>query len=146
MHRAASQSSAGDRATKPAVRFADSQADHPLGRLLAFDGGHFASSYRVKDKQLTTVNRVLDGQDMTITVLDNEKNPEGKLLPHTYVVQYWREATGEPLRTETVQDRWTRVATWDLPSQHTVTTASADGFSVRSFQLSKHQLNGLKKR
>jgi hypothetical protein len=138
MHRAASQSPTAN-GPKPIVRLADNQADHPLGRLLAFDGGHFATSYRVKDKQLTTVNRVLDGQNMTISVLENERNPEGKFLPHTYVVQYWDETSGNPLRTETVQDRWMRVGAWDLPAQHTVTTASADGFSVRSFRLTKHQ-------
>jgi hypothetical protein len=145
MHRAASQNSAAS-GSKPIVRFADGQADHPLGRLLAFDGGHFATSYRVKDKRLTTVNRLLDGQDMTITVLDNEKNAEGRYLPHTYVVQYWSDATGEPIRTETVQDRWVRVAAWDLPSQHTVTSASADGFSVRSLRLSKHRASEAKNR
>jgi len=145
MHRAASQAPSAER-PKPVLRFADSQTDHPLGRLLQFDGGHFASSYRVKDKQLLPVNRVNDGQNMTITVLDNERNAEGKFLPHIYVVQYWDETTGEPNRTETVRDRWTRVGAWDLPVDHTVTTASADGFSVRSFQLSKHQPTSAGKR
>jgi hypothetical protein len=140
MHRAADQASGSNKSPKPIVRFADNQADHPLGRLLAFEGGHFATSYRVKDKQLTTVNRLLDGQNMTITVLDNEKNAEGKLLPHTYAVQYWDEASGQPVRTETVRDRWLRLGVWDLPAEHTVTAASADGFCVRNFRLSKHQL------
>jgi hypothetical protein len=140
MHRAASQTPASDR-PKPVLRFADEQIDHPLGRLLAFEGGHFATSYRVKDRQITTVNRVLDGQNMTITVLDNDANAEGKFLPRSYTVQYWDEQTGQPLRTETVQDRWTRVGGFDLPERHTVTTASADGFSVKSFRLSKHHLS-----
>jgi Protein of unknown function (DUF3386) len=139
MHRAAGQQrSPGD--PKPVLRFADEQPDHPLGRLLAFEGGHFASSYRVKDKQITTVNRVIDGQNMTITVLGNAENAEGKFLPRSYTVQYWDEATGGPLRTETVQDRWTRVGRFDLPERHTVTTASPDGFSVKSFRLLKHEL------
>jgi hypothetical protein len=139
MHRAASQTPSADR-PKPVVRFADEQTDHPLGRLLAFEGGHFATSYRVKDKQLTTVNRVIDGENMTITVLDNQANAEGKFLPHAYTVQYWDEHTGQPLRTETVQERWKRVGKFDLPERHTVTTASADGFSVKSFKLTKHEL------
>jgi hypothetical protein len=143
MHRAASQTPSAD-SPKPVLRFGDEQVDHPLGRLLAFEGGQFATSYRVKDKQITSVNRVLDGQNMTITVLDNDENAEGKFLPRSYTVQYWDEQTGNPLRTETVQDRWTRVGQWDLPERHTVTAASADGFSVKSFRLSKHQLMGLK--
>jgi len=140
MHRAAGQSAPSGQ--KPNIRLADTQVDHPLGRLLTFEGGQFASSYRVKDKQLTTVNRVLDGQDMTIRVLDNERNAEGKFLPRTYVVQYWDESTGTPTRAETVEDRWVRVGSLDLPARHTVTTSSADGFSVRTFQLSKHQIPG----
>ncbi|REK18707.1 MAG: DUF3386 family protein [Planctomycetota bacterium] len=139
MHRAASQTPSDD-GPKPSLRFADQQTDHPLGRLLAFQGGHFASSYRVKDKQLTTVNRVIDGQNVTITVLDNLRNEEGKFLPRLYTVQYWDESTGEPVRTETVQDRWTRVGKWDLPAEHTVTTASADGYTVRTFKLADHTL------
>jgi Protein of unknown function (DUF3386) len=143
MHRAASQTPSAD-AEKPVLRFADEQFDHPLGRLLEFEGGHFATSYRVKDKQITSVNRVLDGQNMTITVLDNDQNAEGKFLPRSYTVQYWDEQTGQPMRSETVQDRWTRVGKWDLPALRTSTTASADGFSVRSFRLSKHHLTGTK--
>jgi hypothetical protein len=143
MHRAAAQTPSAD-SPKPVVRFADEQVDHPLGRLLEFEGGQFATSYRVKDKQITSVNRVLDGTNMTITVLDNERNAEDKLLPCSYNVQYWDEPSGNPLRSETVQDRWTRVGKWDLPAEHTVTISSADGFSVRSFRLSKHQLAGQK--
>jgi Protein of unknown function (DUF3386) len=139
MHRAASQTPAPDD-PKPVLRLADHEVDHPLGRLLEFEGGQFATSYRVKDKQITSVNRVLDGQNMTITVLGNEQNAEGKFLPRSYTVQYWDEQTGKPLRSETVQDRWVRVGRWDLPAEHTVTAASADGFSVRSIRLSKHKL------
>jgi hypothetical protein len=136
MHRAASS---GD-SPRPVLRFADQEWDHPLGRLLTFDGGRFASSYRVKDRQITVVNRHLGRLNMTITVLDNERNADGLFLPHSYTVQYWDAATGEPGRTETVQDRWTRVGAWDLPSAHTVTSASAAGLAVKSFRLSQHQL------
>ena len=56
MHRIASTAdSAGD--SHPVLRFADDDESHPFGRLLAFDGGRFASSYRIKDGQITVVNR-----------------------------------------------------------------------------------------
>ncbi len=136
MHRAASS---GD-SPPPVLRFADHEIDHPLGRLLTFDGGRFASSYRVKDRQITVVNRHLGRLNMTITVLDNERNADGLFLPHSYTVQYWDAATGEPRRTETVQDRWQRVGSWDLPTVHTVTSASAAGLAVKSFRLLQHHL------
>jgi hypothetical protein len=140
MHRAASQNAPSNH-PKPVLRFADDHTDHPLGRLLAFDGGHFATSYRVKGNQITTVNRVLDGKNMTITVLNNQKNAEGLYLPDCYTVQYWDEPTGKLERTETVQDRWARVGSWDLPASHTVTASSENGYSVRSFKLWEHQLS-----
>ncbi|HEV3137730.1 MAG TPA: DUF3386 family protein [Pirellulales bacterium] len=141
MHRAASQSPSADH-PKPVLRFADDHEDHPLGRLLAFEGGHFATSYRVKGRQISSVNRFVDGKNMTITVLDNEKNADGLFLPRSYAVQYWDEASGKLERTETVEDRWTRIGSWDLPSRHTVTAASDGGFSVRGFRVSDHQLIG----
>jgi hypothetical protein len=143
MHRAASQTPSADRA-HPVLRFADDHDDPPLGRLLAFEGGHFATSYRVRDRQISVVNRLIDGKNMTITVLDNEKNAEGRYLPRSYTVQYWDEPTGKLDRTESVQDRWTRVGSWDLPSRHTLTTASENGLSVRSFTLTDHQLTSQK--
>jgi Protein of unknown function (DUF3386) len=125
---------------KPVLRFGEMRDDHPLGRLLIFDGGKFASSYRIKDRQITVVNRHVGQENLTITTLENDRTKEGQFLPHSYAVQYWEAATGRLLRTETIQDRWQRVGSWDLPILHSTTTASDAGISVRSFTLSKHEL------
>jgi hypothetical protein len=140
LHRGAAQGESSGDEPKPVLRFADQEGDHPLGRLVIFEGGHFASSYRIKDRQLTVVNRHLGRNHMTITVLDNDRNPDGHFLPRTYTVQYWDAATGALRRTETVQERWQRVGAWDLPALHTVTTASDTGLSIRHFALSSHRL------
>jgi hypothetical protein len=124
----------------PILRFADQDKSHPLGRLLVFDGGQFASSYRVLDDRITVVNRNLGGQNMTITVLDDLRNAEGKQLPQSYTVQYWNADDGVLDRTESVANRWTRVGRYDLPSSVTVTTASKAGLSVRAIQFAKHKL------
>src|SRR5205085_12374254 len=116
------------------------EEDHPQGRLLVFEGGRFASSYRVKDKQIRVVNRHVGRSNMTILVLDNEKNPDGLFLPRSYAVQYWDAPTGALQRTETVHERWQRVGGWDLPAVHTVTGASSAGLTVQSFTLSGHEL------
>jgi hypothetical protein len=133
MHRLADNS--GSPRPKPVLRFADDEDDHPLGRLLTFEGGQFASSYRVKDHQITVVNRHTGRRNMTITVLENERNREGKYLPSRYLVHYWDASTGALNRVETVHDRWTRLARWDLPTEHTVTTSSETGLSVRAVRL-----------
>jgi hypothetical protein len=125
---------------KPVLRFAQARDDHPLGRLLIFEGGRFASSYRIRDKQIMVVNRHLGKENLTITVLENERNLDGRFLPRGYIVHYWESGTGRLLRTETVQDRWQRVGSWDLPAAHEVTTATDAGLSVRRFMLSKLEL------
>jgi hypothetical protein len=126
--------------SKPVLRFADARDDHPLGRLLIFEGGRFASSYRIRDKQIMVVNRHLGKENLTITVLENERNADGRFLPRSYVVHAWESGTGRLLRTETVRDRWRQVGSWDLPAAHEVTTATDAGLSVQRFTLSKHKL------
>jgi hypothetical protein len=138
LHRLARPASA--ESSHPVLRFGESKEDHPLGRLLIFDGGRFASSYRVKDKQVLVVNRCLGKENMTITVLENDRNEDGLYLPRNYTVQIWNAANGELKRSETVNDRWKRVGAWDLPEQRTVTTAAANGVSVRTFTLTKQEL------
>ena len=125
---------------RPVLRFADQDDEHPLGRLLTFVGGAMASSYRVRDGEITVVNRAIGPQHMTITVLDNRPNAEGKSLPRSYSVQYWDGKSGKLLRTQSVQNRWTRVGRFDLPTRLTVTTASQTGLNVRSLRLAKHKL------
>ena len=125
---------------RPVLRFADQDEEHPLGRLLTFVGGAMASSYRVRDGEITVVNRAIGPQHMTITVLGNRPNAEGKSLPRSYSVQYWDGKTGKLLRTQSIQNRWTRVGRFDLPTRLTVTTASQTGLNVRSLKLAKHKL------
>ena len=122
------------------LRFAETRDDHPLGRLLLFEGGRFASSYRIKDKQIMAVNRHLGKENLTITALENERNADGRYLPRSYVVHTWESGTGRLLRTETVRDHWQRVGSWDLPADHELTTATDAGLSVRRFTLTKHEL------
>jgi hypothetical protein len=129
-----------DEGSKPILQFADNDAHHPLGRLLTFVGGHFASSYRVRDDRITVVNRNFGQENMTITVLDDERNADGRQLPRSYTVQYWAADTGNLLRTQSFQNRWQRVGGFDLPAALTVTEAGPAGLSVRHLELTNHAL------
>jgi hypothetical protein len=124
-------------ARSPRLRFADQAEDHPLGRLLAVEGDEMGSSYRIKDRQIMVVNRRMGKQNMTITVIDNETNSEGRILPHSYVVHYWDAASGKLNRVQTFQERSQRVGSSDLPVLRSVTTASEAGLSVRVVEFSK---------
>lgn len=125
--------------SKPKLHFGDDRDDHPLGRLLIVEGGTFASSYRVKEQQIMVVNRRIGPKNVTITVLDNERNRDGQYLPRSYLVHYWDAASGNLDRVETTQERWRRIGDWDLPTAHMTTSASGAGFSVRSVTLSEHK-------
>lgn len=132
---------AGPRKGEPVLRFADQTLDHPLGRLLTFEGGAMASSYRVKDRQIMVVNRAMGKVNMTITILENELNADKKFLPRSYTVQYWNASSGELQRTESIQNRWTRVGELDLPTMLTVQTSSSTGLGVKTMTITKHQLS-----
>jgi len=125
----------------PILRFADSDTAHPLGRLVVFDGGQFASSYRIAGDQITVVNRNMGGRNMTITVLENTKNTDGKQLPQSYTVQYWNAQDGTLERSESFSNRWTRVGRFDLPASLTATSASKAGLTVRTIRFTKHSLS-----
>lgn len=140
MHRIAESEGTRGADAKPVLRFADDDDEHPLGRLLLFEGGRFASSYRIKDHQIMVVNRNIGPRNMTITVLDNDRNPDGRFLPRSYLVHYWNASSGALDRVETVRERWQRIGSWDLPMGHTVTISSGSGLSVRSVTLSGHAL------
>jgi len=136
MHRIASETNN----TPSRLRYADDDLTHPLGRLLAYEGGQFASSYRIKDQQILVVNRHFGPKLVTITVLDNDRNPDGAFLPRSYTVQTWETATGKLLESEAVQDRWQRVGDFDLPALHQATTSSDQGQVVRTITLTDHEL------
>ncbi len=125
----------------PHFRFVDEPEGHPLGRLVAVQGDQMASSYRIKDHQITVVNRQMGKRNMTITVLENDANSEGHFLPRSYVVQYWDAATGKLASAETIQERWQRVGSLDLPVLHSVATASDTGLSTRVVRFSQLKLN-----
>jgi hypothetical protein len=144
LHRLALSTSESSDNHQPKLRFADEDDDHPLGRLLAALGDSMGSSYRIKDRQITVVNRRMGKQTMTITVLDNDKNAEGKFLPHSFVVHYWDAATGKLNRVETFQERSERVGSWDLPALRSILTSSESGLSVKVVQLSNLALLGKK--
>jgi hypothetical protein len=121
----------------PHFRSVDEPDGHPLGKLIAVQGGRMASSYRIRDHQIMVVNRQMGKRNMTITVLENDTNPEGQFLPHSYVVQYWDAANGRLLSAETIQERWQRVGSLDLPVLHSVATASDAGLSTRIVRFSQ---------
>ncbi len=127
----------------PVLSFAESAShgeEHPLGRLLNFHGGRFASTYRIRDDEITVVNRNLGRENMSLQMLESERNAERKVLPRAYQVQYRDAETGAITRVETFRNRWQRVGKLDLPESLTQTVSSESGVSVRSLKLQSLKL------
>jgi len=120
--------------------FADDNPRHPLGRAIHVLGDEFHSSYRIRDRQILAVNRQMEDERFSITVLENRRNDAGKFLPAFFVVNSWDAKTGALRSSQTQHQTWRRVGRFDLPETTTVVTAAADKQETRSVRLSRHRL------
>lgn len=114
--------------------------DHsPLGRLVCLND-RMKSTNRVKDGQLTQVNRSMGPQRFTITVMQNKIVDGGKYLPAEFSVTYFDTATGAIKRVDLYSDQFTKVGRAWIPSGRRVVTAEDGGFVTRTFALSNIHL------
>jgi hypothetical protein len=121
--------------------FADDEAN-PLGRAIRVLNDEYHSSYRIRDRQITVVNRAMPqaGIRFTITVLENRRNEEGNFLPVSFVVNTWDQKTNALQSSEAQHQTWVRVGKFDLPQALLVVTAKEGKQEARSLKLSNHQL------
>lgn len=117
--------------------FADSDTQHPLGRLVRVLNDELHSHYRIKDRQITLVQRDQAGSRFTITVLANQWNDSGKYLPSAFLVHWWDGQTGALIRSEGHTQTWQRVGTFDLPREIRVVSANQ---SLQTYQLQLDQI------
>lgn len=120
--------------------FLDEDTTHPLGRAVRVLNDELHSSYRIRDRQITVVNRHMKDSRFTIAVMENRLNEEQKFLPAHYVVSTWDVATGALKSSETHHQTWERVGRLDLPATARVVTATAGKIETRSLKLSQHKL------
>jgi hypothetical protein len=122
--------------------FADEDETNPLGRAIRVLNDEFHSSYRIRDRQITVVNRAMpmSGTRFTITVLANRRNEDGYFLPLSFVVNSWDVRSGALQSSEAHHQSWARVGKFDLPVTALVVTAKEGGQEARSLTLSNHRL------
>jgi hypothetical protein len=107
--------------------FADDVTDHPLGRAIRVLNDEFHSGYRIRDRQVIEVNRVMKDTRFTITVIENHLDADGHYLPVSYVVNYWDRKSGALERSEAHHQTWQHVGRYDLPATATVVAAPGKG-------------------
>jgi hypothetical protein len=120
--------------------FLDNDTTHPLGRAIRVLNDELHSSYRIRDRQITVVNRQMQDIRFTIVVTENRLNEEQQYLPTHYVVNTWDVATGALKSSETHHETWQRVGRFDLPAMARTVTATAGKLEARSLTLSNCKL------
>jgi hypothetical protein len=129
----------GTEAPTPCAFLAE-DTGHPLGRAIRVVNDEYHSSYRVRDRQITEVNRHMKDVRFTIIVLENRRNEEKQFLPACFTVETWDLKTDALRGSETQHQTWHRVGKFDLPATTTVVTATAGKLEARSLKLTNHQL------
>ncbi len=125
--------------------FSDANHDHPLGKGIKVLNDELHSSYRIRDHQITEVNRVMGERRFTISVLNSILTKEKKFLSAAFVINFWDLKSGELVMSEGNHQEWLRVGSFDLPTTTlVVTTRKAEGSEKGSVSnrltLSGHQL------
>jgi hypothetical protein len=126
---------------KTPCAFADEVTDHPLGRAVRVLNDEFHSSYRIRDRQVIEVNRVMKDARFTITVIENRLNEEKQYLPATYVVNYWDTKSGALQRAEGHHQTWQRIGRFDLPLTAMVITSLPGKQETKELKLSNIHLS-----
>ncbi len=113
---------------------------HLLGTRIDLHGDPLQSYYRVRGEQIMLVQRTMDLQSFTITMLAHSILPNGHSLPAHYVVVF-RDATSQRIiRTDAYTDRFTQVEGCWLPHERQVVRQDADGLHAAVFVLYEHTL------
>jgi hypothetical protein len=121
------------------VRYVEEGAENALGRKIALGDGQQDSVYRLSDDVVREVNRRAGPGRFTISVLDVERNAEGKYLPLFYTMTFWN-AEGKVTSTSVTQDSWVRVGRFDLPLRTMQVTTADDRREVKLLEFSNHAL------
>ena len=117
------------------VTFADDDKSHPLGRMIDLGDPKMGSAYRIKDDIIYEVNRNA-GPTMrfTISVLEIERNAEGKYLPRSFTMNFFDSKTGEVKTSLAFLNEWQRVGTFDLPKTIVEVNAHAGKSETRRIE------------
>jgi hypothetical protein len=130
--------------TETPCAFADADTTHPLGRAIKVVSDEFDSGFRVRDRQILVVQRLMRDARFTITMLENRTTADGKYLPVSYVVDTWDLASGQLKSSDAFRQDWEHVGRFDLPRGVLVVSSSSGKQQARSLTLSNWKLLGEK--
>jgi hypothetical protein len=123
------------------VEFADDEAAHPLGRLIKSKDAAEHSLWRVKDDVLTEVHRVNEKTRMIISIAEVTRTTDKRHLPRSYSVTTFNAQSGAIEQNRQIQNEWTAVGGYDLPTRLLAVDSKSDGSRhVEEIVLTNHKL------
>jgi len=124
------------------VEFADSEAEHPLGRLIRSNEPAEKSLWRVKGDVLTEVHRLSDKSRMIISIGEVTWTAAGTHLPRSYSVTTFDAQSGAIQQNRQIVNEWTAVDGYDLPTRLVAMVSKSHGTrQVEEIVLTGHKVN-----
>lgn len=112
---------------------------HPMGRAINLND-ESESVYRIRDRQIMQVNRIMGTQRFTTNVLENEKTSANTFLPRSWTVSYFNKETGALVRTSTTLVTWAWMGNVFAPATLEVVSAGTGQNEVMGLTLTNHRL------
>lgn len=123
------------------VEFADTDENHPQGRLIRSLDKTDKSLWRAKGDVLTEVHRFSEKSHFVISVTEVSRTSEGTHLPHSYVVTTWETPSERIQQVRQIHQEWTRVGKLDVPAKYLAITNKSDGSrTAQEIEFSEYQL------
>jgi hypothetical protein len=113
---------------------------HPMGRLLVIHGDGMKSRYRVKDDQITQINRSMGPVRFTINVEDSLTTPSGKKLTTKYSVFYFTAQDSSIKQVESYTDTHAVTDTLYLPGKRRIILVEEGEVRVKTMTFEGHRL------
>lgn len=123
---------------KYAANWRDNEV-HPMGRAINLND-ESESFYRIRDRQIMQVNRLMGPLRFTTNVLENERTPGNTFLPRAWTVSYYNRETGALVRTSATFSTWAWVGQVFVPAILETVNAGPDKNDVTELRLSNHRL------
>ncbi len=113
---------------------------HPLGTRIDLHGDPLQSYYRVHDRHITQVYRVIGEQCFTIQIIATHSLPDGRYVPTHFTVVFRDHRTQRIISSSTYSDQYTSVGNCWLPRSRRVLSNDSDGNHAYELHLSNHRL------
>jgi len=113
---------------------------HPLGQRINIHGDGMESWYRIKDNQITQINRKMPHMAFTINVEESALTQDNKSLTTRYTVYYFSPKDGTLQNVDSFTDTHTRISSSDLPATRRIISYENGAVVARTLVFENHKM------